>query len=455
MMALLLKLLLVLFAVAPQNSGVVEGRVTRFGTTDGLEGVGITITRDGQEELSGEPDAMTDASGHFIIRNAAPGPYTIRAARPGYLAPFKDGAPIENAAAREIRVDLAQPLKNIDFVLTPGGVLAGRVYDLLGRPAENALVEAILVEGDASSTNRQMRNAQSDDRGQFRIFGLTAGKYKLYVDFRRGMGRGFSLLSLQENVLKTYYPGTLDGSRAALIDVTEGAVVDGLDFGFRSAQAFKISGTVVDPDRAKRSGAPDFYLIPLGVNDGKIMDPPHMAQNTRGMIFVAGQPQRDPGAFELQGVQAGRYILYAEDWSISPLRDNFVVAHVLVDVTSDIRDLTLVMTGTSVVEGVVRRADQQPVRNARVLLIPPEAQRVHPMFFKEEKTDGSGKFTIKGVMPGDYTIYAIDPADFKDVPPPASVYAIPDFLNAYTQQGNAVQTRAEEKLNVTISPIRR
>jgi hypothetical protein len=453
MMALLLKFLLVLFAVAPQNSGVIEGRVTRFGTTDGLEGVSITITRDGQQELFGEPDALTDASGHFIIRNAAPGPYTIRAARPGYVAPLKDGAPIENASAREIRVDLAQPLKNIDFVLTPGGVLAGRVYDLLGRPAENAMVEAILVEGDASSTNREIRNAQSDDRGQFRIFGLNAGKYKLSVDFRRGMGRGFSLLSLQENVLKTYYPGTLEASSAALVDVPLGAVVDGLDFGFRSAQAFKISGTVVDPDRAKRSGSPDFYLIPLGVNDGKIMEPPRMAQNNRGMIFVAGQ--RDPGAFELLGVQAGRYILYAEDWSMSPLRDNFVVAQVVVDVASDLRDLTLVMTGTSVVEGVVRRADQQPVRNARVMLIPPEAQRVHPMFFKEEKTDGSGKFTVKGVMPGDYTIYAIDPADFKDVPPPASVYAMPDFLNTYAQQGNAVQTRAEEKLNLTISPIRR
>jgi len=162
MASLLLKLVWVLFAVMPQNSGVIEGTVTRFGTTDGLAGVSITITRDGQEELQGEPDAMTDASGHFIIRNAAPGLYTIRASRPGYVAPSKDGVPIENANAKEIRVDLAQPLKNIDFALNPGGVLAGRVYDLLGRPAENAIVEAIPVEG-VSSANRQMRATSSDD----------------------------------------------------------------------------------------------------------------------------------------------------------------------------------------------------------------------------------------------------------------------------------------------------
>jgi hypothetical protein len=262
------------------------------------------------------------------------------------------------------------------------------------------------------------------------------------------------VLSLQENLLKTYYPGTVDSTRATVIEVAEGAVVEGLDFGFRAAQAFKISGTVVDPDRAKRSGVADFYLIPLGVNDGRVVEAPRMAQNTRGGVLAPGQT-RDQGAFELQGVQAGRYILYAEDWSMQPRHDNFVVAQALLDVTSDIRDLTLVMGGTTVVEGVVRRADQQPVRNARVVLIPPEQQRSHPMYFKEEKSDGSGKFTIKGVMPGEYTIYAIDPAEFRDAQVPASVYAMPDFLNGYAQQGNVVRPRADEKLNVAISPIRR
>jgi hypothetical protein len=89
------------------------------------------------------------------------------------------------------------------------------------------------------------------------------------------------------------------------------------------------------------------------------------------------------------------------------------------------------------------------------VLIPPEDRRGHPMFFKEEKSDSSGKFTIKGVMPGDYVIYAIDPADFKDSPLPPSVYAMPGFLNSFAQQGTSVRPRIDEKTSVVISPIRR
>src|SRR4026208_2104830 len=102
-------LLLVMPALMPQNNyGIIEGVVTRFGTNDGLAGVLITITRDGQDELEGEPDAVTDATGRFVIRNASPGPYTIRARRAGYIAPMRNGTPIEEdgGAIRKIAVRL-------------------------------------------------------------------------------------------------------------------------------------------------------------------------------------------------------------------------------------------------------------------------------------------------------------------------------------------------------------
>jgi hypothetical protein len=124
----------------------------------------------------------------------------------------------------------------------------------------------------------------------------------------------------------------------------------------------------------------------------------------------------------------------------------------VLDVSSDLTDVTLVMGGTSIVEGVVRNA-QQPVSNARVALIPAEEMRGHPMFYKEVKTDASGRFTIKGVMPGDYTVYAIDPAVFKDSPPPATMYGLPPFLTPYQQQGVAVRAAAEERIAIAVSPL--
>jgi len=446
--------MLVLTAPAPQNIGVIEGMITRYGTTEGLASVRITITRDGQEELSGEPDAVTDATGHFAIRNAAPGSYTIRASRPGYLSPMQNEVEVqEGGSSKKIKVDLAQPTI-VNLGLSPGAAIAGRVIDPFGRPADAATIEASLILQDGTAKTR--RTGISDDRGQYRLWGLEPGRYRLALEYRRGgvaffdggnfVSTGALPLFASESWIKTYFPGTVDVERAALVDVPEGGAIEGIDFGFQTGQAFKITGTVIDPGRDKRSGVPDFYLIPLGSGEPKVLEAPRMAQNTMGS-------NRTPGAFELRGVRPGRYLLYAEDWLVEPRGDNFVVSQVTLDVSSDLTDVTLVMGGTSIVEGVVRNASQQPASNVRVALIPPEDRRGHPMFYKEVRSDASGRFTIKGVMPGDYTVYAIDPATFKEAPAPQSVYGLPPFLTPYQQHGVAVRAGAEERITVSVSPL--
>lgn len=446
--AIVLSALLFLRTPLPQNNrGVIEGTVARYGTTEGLASVRITITREGQEELEYEPEAVTDATGRFLIRNASPGAYTIRAARAGYSTPFKDGIEVtEGGASQKIVVDLERPL-TVNLALAPAAVIAGRVLNPLGQAAEGATIEAISVGGD--SKTRGPRTATADERGQYRIWGLTPGKYKLSLEYRRDFASNLPLFA-QPSWVKTYFPGTLESERAAVVEVAEGSTIEGVDFGFLQGQAFKISGVVIDPDRAKRSGIPDFYLIPLSAGSGKAPDPPRMSQNTIG---PAG---RTPGAFEIQGVPSGRYILYAEDWSMGAnLHDNFVVSQIQLDVTSDINDINLVMGGTSVVAGTVRTADQQAARNVRVVLIPPEELRGHPMFYKEAKSDASGKFTIKGVMPGDYTAFAIEPSDFKESPPPASLYGLPTFLEPYKNQGASVKATPDGRVEASVPLLRK
>lgn len=442
---ILLSTLLLTTAFAQNNRGIIEGNVVRVGTTEGLASVRITITRDGQDELEYEPEAVTDATGHFLIRNASPGPYTIRAARAGYTTPYKDGIEVtEGGASKKIIVDLEHPL-SINLALSPAAVIAGRVLNPSGQPAEGAIVEATPL----AEAKGEPQSSTADDRGQYRIWGLTPGKYKLSVQYSRNFAPAVPLF-VQDSWVKTYFPGTRDSERASLVDVTEGAAIEGVDFGFQQGEAFKISGTVIDPGRAKRSGVPDFYLIPLGGSTNKVMESPRMSQNN----FFG--PGRAPGSFELGGITPGRYILYAEDWSMGAnLHDNFVVAQVQLDVSSDINDVTLVMGGTTVVEGLVRTADQQPAGNARVVLIPAEEQRGHPMFYKEARSDISGKFTIKGVMPGDYTVFAINSSDFKDAPPPSSLYALPAFLEPYTRQGVAVKAEPDGRVNITVSTLRK
>src|SRR5688572_29345792 len=173
---LLIGLIAVPNTTAQNNSGIIEGIVTRQATTEGLAGVRITITREGQQELEFEPDAMTDAAGHFLIRNASPGRYTIRARRQGYVAPMKDGIELQDGGAtKQIVVSLETPL-NISLALASGAALAGRVQNPLGKPAENASIQATLVASDG--TSRIVGNATVDELGMFRVWGLPSGKYK-------------------------------------------------------------------------------------------------------------------------------------------------------------------------------------------------------------------------------------------------------------------------------------
>jgi hypothetical protein len=431
------------------NSGVIEGTVTRYGTTEGLAGVRITITRDGQQELEYEPDALTDAAGRFLIRNASPGAYTIRAARPGYVPPAENGvARQDGGAVKKITVDLQRP-SNVTLSLVLGAALAGQILDPQGRPAEGARVEAVRTIADGGDP--MAREIQTDDRGHYRLFGLPPGTYTLSVEFPQMGPRGGGIPTAQESWLKTYFPGTIDASRAANVEVRESAVIENLNFGFQTGQAFKISGKIIDPGRAKRSAYPDYYLFPLDSRENKVTEAPRLLPN---VIRTQTPNITEDQAFEIRGLRPGRYLLYVEDWQSAPvMHDNFVVAQAVIEVQGDVTGLTLTMSGTSIVEGTVRSGDR-PVSNIRVALIPSEDMRAHPMFYKEVRSDANGKFTVRGVLPGEYRAFAIDEEALKDTPPPASLYALPPFLSSFEQQGIAIRAIADQRTSVNVAPLR-
>jgi len=238
----MLPLLLALLAFQ-DNANVIEGTVTRFGTDQGLAGVFITITKEGPQGRSGAPETVTDSSGHFTIQNPPLGDYMIQASRAGYLAPVKDGVELEEGGSR--KKIIVQPGKSVNVALTlsPASALSGRVLDPMGRPVDGATVEAILVSANGGAGRG--RSATTDGRGQFRVWGLPAGRYRLAVDYTSAgfttsvTGNVLSLgagrpLYVPETWLKTYFPGTADVDRATLIDVGENASIERLDFSFQT-----------------------------------------------------------------------------------------------------------------------------------------------------------------------------------------------------------------------------
>jgi hypothetical protein len=90
-------------------------------------------------------------------------------------------------------------------------------------------------------------------------------------------------------------------------------------------------------------------------------------------------------------------------------------------------------------------ADGKPAANATVVLVPPQARRQNALLYKNVTTNETGNFTVRGVSPGPYTIFA-----WESVLPTAWQNA--EFLSKYEARGQQINLSAtsvgEVQLNV-------
>jgi hypothetical protein len=90
------------------------------------------------------------------------------------------------------------------------------------------------------------------------------------------------------------------------------------------------------------------------------------------------------------------------------------------------------------IEGIVSTEKSEPADSATVTLVPTGAHQSRP-FHKSATTDASGHFTIRGIAPGSYKLFAWDKVDTNAV-----IYD-PDFLRPYEALGQAIEVRPSDK----------
>jgi hypothetical protein len=113
----------------------------------------------------------------------------------------------------------------------------------------------------------------------------------------------------------------------------------------------------------------------------------------------------------------------------------------------------VVSTKGGIVEGVVVEKEKDideahPVANATVVAVPEEKFRKIPARFLVGTTDQHGMFTIRGVVPGSYTIYAWQ--DLEE-----GVWRDADFLKSQEANGTALRVGdgSDQKVELKISPV--
>ncbi len=226
------------------GTAVIRGRVLAAGTGDPLRNARVAIL--GTVNTMVRP-VLTDADGRFALVQVPAGAHQITAAKTGY-AEARFGARGSGPALR-VEVTAGTVVSGIDIRLARSGAISGRVVDDAGDPLPNSTVSAErLVRVDGRLDTRPVATAQTDDLGEYRLFGLPPGRFVVGVT-STGMDSfqntpGFADVAWS----RSFYPGVPSLSQAQPITIAPGADVPGIDFTSTPTRRPSLSVTVVDPN---------------------------------------------------------------------------------------------------------------------------------------------------------------------------------------------------------------
>lgn len=298
-----------------QAYGSITGRVI---SDDGpVPFAAVTVSAaGGRDRANALRNLTTDADGNFKAEGLRQAAYIVMASSPGYVP---ESASLPPANDSETRPDVpAQSYYRIgDSVtirLVKGGVITGRVLNQMGDPLIGIRVSAQPVLSAPSQrpfAQAGSGEAQTDDRGIYRIYGLGAGNYVVLANPAPGGGPfggqfpGRQLSPYTGNA-PVYHPS---GSRgmAAEVTVNCGIETSGIDIQYRPIKGFSISGTIAGAD-------PLFAFVTLTDKpSGQVIN--NAFVNPRGGPGGRQGSQSDQAAFAILGVADGEYELSVQGGS--------------------------------------------------------------------------------------------------------------------------------------------
>jgi hypothetical protein len=170
--------------------------------------------------LGTSTSTTADAQGKYTLSGLAPGSYFIRATASGYLTRYYLNSSTE-AGASPVSFTSGQT-RSMNFNLTLGGSVAGRVTNAGGSPIASGTVYAYPQFASGSYSD------SLDSSGEYRVEGLPGGEYKIRVYASGYIGE--------------YYDNRRDSSDADLVTIATGEVTPNIDFSLN--QGGSLSGTV-------------------------------------------------------------------------------------------------------------------------------------------------------------------------------------------------------------------
>jgi hypothetical protein len=338
----------------------VGGTVLNASTGEPLRRAAVTIPQSG---------VLTDAVGAFRFCGLPAGDYYTNAEKPGFEA---DGSRVAVGPSRE----------NIVLRLQPLSIVTGKVADGAGEPLQNVLIQLLsIMVVDGRRQVRVETAVSTDDRGAYRLAGVTAGRYYLRA---AGWEDAAPEPDASEAFTPTYYGEAAELASASPVTVEPGHDLRA-DFSVNLRAAYRIRGAVT-------GFSP---LLPANIE----------------LLGVDEEPSATPvrldaatGVFQIDYVAPGSYILRVTQGEGQERRRG----ELALQVSAAVDSVVVPLAGSVALRGIVRMAaDSGPTApsspKCAIKLAPVEAWMSGESAL-EANTEPTGEFQVEGVLPGRYRL---------------------------------------------------
>jgi hypothetical protein len=310
------------------GTSTIRGRVTAADTGQPLRRVRIRLDAGGDNVLKEPRSVTTDDDGGYELGRLTAGRYQLTASKGGYVSlqygqrrPFESGRPID--------LQDGQVLDRVDVSLPRGGVVTGRVIDEAGEPvvrASIALGRYRYQDGVRRLTTPYA--ASTNDRGEFRAFGIAPGEYYLAASFG---GSDFGSAD-RIRYVRTFYPGTASVANAQRVTVRLGDELSGITVSLIRARTAELSGTVRMADGTPVQGHGSIWARPTGGDSDR---------SHTGIVLP-------DGSFTIRGLLPGAYTVDARTEDGRGVTANVTVSDV------DLSGVALVISQGATARGRIR-----------------------------------------------------------------------------------------------------
>jgi hypothetical protein len=421
-----------LFRMRP--AGVIKGKIVDE-DGDAVPGASVMAISASGHGAESNPSATTNDLGEYRIAGLPDGKFAVLAQPQGEVIEMSDKsgakkiyAPtyypgtLDRSQATSVEIHSGEEATaNFNLSSSRTFTVKGRVFGLNTQPAPTSQRQYVRI-GASGTAAITLERADGQDiqpgsgsiqaDGTFQIEGVLPGSYNARISSDRG------------NRLRVSPPIEVrDADLEGLQLTTETAAQvrgrfrmdDGIKLDWRRLQI------AIEPDEPRESDGP-----------------------------MGARVQAD-GSFAFENVQPGNYHV-AVTSSSAAFRD-YIVKEVNVggkevgdsgfSVGSGAAFLDVVGSAKgSTIEGSAVDDDGKPIPDVQIVCIPDAARRKRHEIYQQVQTDQRGYFSLRGLNPGEYQIFALDEQ--------ANDVTDPDFVSAHEGQGETVKIEPGERKAIVL-----